>query len=104
MTDYAFPIEPITDPLGRELWLPSDMKLSVCCLCSRFMVSEVPIHHRERFKEYNAARMLPERAARRHEGRPQCRECLEYSSIKRREVAGDTVWQRIEAARRDGNE
>ena len=95
-------LEPILDPLGRELWLPSDMKLSVCCLCSRFCVGDVKIHHRERFKVYNQARLLPERAARKHEGRPQCRECLEYSSIKRRETAGGTVEQRVAAAEKVG--
>ena len=75
--------EPILDPQGRELWLPSELVLVVCSLCDRFCTVDVPIWCRDVVRLYEKHRMLAEKAARPlPSGRPQCRECLAYNSTK----------------------
>lgn len=70
----------VVDPRGVELWLPPDLKLTVCSLCSRYCTTRVAIAHRSLVQYYQSKRHLPERAARRHMDRPICRECMDYSS------------------------
>lgn len=80
----------VIDPRGVEMWLPSDLLLTVCSLCDRYCTTDVPILYRELVSYYQRGRNLPERAARKHNGRPQCRECLEYQSQQSRYGNG---WQ-----------
>ena len=72
----------IFDPRGVEMWLPRDLKLTVCSICQRFCTTSVPLFYREIVRYYQSGGHLPEKAARKVDGRPKCRECLDYQGPK----------------------
>lgn len=73
--------ELIHDDNGNGMFLPADLKLVTCSLCHRYAVTRVAVHQRETVHYYLHHRLLVEKSALPlPNGRPQCRDCLSYSS------------------------